>query len=226
MAVTQHDIRRACICFAATIKDRLAAMDVGVPPEAFSPVTITDPFDDQPLTVYQQNPATLGQDRYLLTNPPGLSERSIGFVAEARTRWHSLTLGASFLAEKTHGPTNPGDSPWANDPGVIGALLLDPNTTINDANRSFFDRAYVGKAQATYRLPWGGIELATVADYMDGLAFARQLLVTGLPQGPFLVATTVRGSPEGGNRAEHVTNWNLRARREFRVPFGRITGNR
>ena len=205
-------------------QERIAALDVGVPAQDFSPVTILDPFDNQQLTVYQQNPATLGQDRYLLTNPPGLNERSMGFVAEARTAWHGLTVGASFLAEKTHGPTNPGDSPWANDPGVIGALLLDPNTTINDANRSFFDRAYVGKAQATYRLPWGGIELATVADYMDGLVFASQLLVTGLPQGPFLVATTVRGSPEGGNRAEHVTNWNLRARREFRVPFGKISG--
>jgi hypothetical protein len=31
------------------------------------------------------------------------------------------------------------------------------------------------------------------ADRPRGLVFARQLLVTGLPQGPFLVATTVRG---------------------------------
>jgi hypothetical protein len=218
--------------FRSDDHDRIAALDVGVPAQAFSPVTVRDPgpdgipgtFDDQRLTVYQQDTATLGQDRYLLTNPPGLNTRSMGFVAEARTQWHSLTLGASFLAEKTHGPTNPGDSPWANDPGVIGALLLDPNTSIYAAGRSFFDRAYVGKVQATYRLPWGGIELGTVADYMDGVAFARQLLVTGLAQGPFLVATTVRGSPEGGNRAEHVTNWNLRARREFRLPFGRISG--
>jgi len=51
-----------------------------------------------------------------------------------------------------------------------------------------------------------------------GPAFARQLLVTGLPQGPFLVATTVRGSPNGGNRAEHVTNWNLRLSRRFGFP--------
>ena len=28
--------------------------------------------------------------------------------------------------------------------------------------------------------------MASVADYTDGLVFARQLLVTGLPQGPFL----------------------------------------
>ena len=78
---------------------------------------------------------------------------------------------------------------------------------------------------ASYRLPWacGGIEVASVADYTDGLVFARQLLVTGLPQGPFLVATTVRGSPEGGNRAQYVFNWDLRLSRQFGLPVGRFT---
>jgi hypothetical protein len=113
---------------------------------------------------------------------------------------------------------------YENDPGVVGALFLDPNTSIHAAGRSFVDRAYVGKMQATYRLPstWGGIEVASVADYMDGLVFARQLLVTGLPQGPFLVATTVRGSPGGGNRAQYALNWNLRLSRPFRLPVGRL----
>jgi hypothetical protein len=83
----------------------------------------------------------------------------------------------------------------------------------------------VGKIQASYHLPsaWGGIEMATVADYLDGLVFARQLLVPGLPQGPFLVAATVRGSPEGGNRAQFVINWNLRINRQFKLPFGRFS---
>jgi len=62
-----------------------------------------------------------------------------------------------------------------------------------------------------------------VADYLDGLVFARQVLVTGLPQGPFLVAATVRGSPEGGNRAEYVINWNLRLSRQFGLPAGRFS---
>jgi hypothetical protein len=39
------------------------------------------------------------------------------------------------------------------------------------------------------------------------------------------VDTTVRGSPEGGNRAEFVLNWNLRLARRFHLPFGQlITG--
>jgi hypothetical protein len=214
-------------------KNRIAAIDTGVPPSAFTPVSIVDPgpdgipgtFDDQRLTVYAQNPATLGQDRYLLTNPAGLRMLNTGLIAEAGTEWRRLTLHASFVAEKSYGPTNPGDAVYENDPGVIGALFLDPNTAIHAAGRSFVDRAYVGKIQAGYRLPsaWGGIELASVADYMDGLVFARQLLVTGLPQGPFLVATTVRGSPEGGNRAQYVINWNLRLGRQFVLPVGRFT---
>lgn len=210
--------------FRVDTKDRIAALDVGVPNQDYSPVTVIDPGDDQPLTVYAQNPATLGQDRYLLTNPAGLEMQNTGFVAEAKTQWHSLTVNTSFVGEKSYGPTNPGNGLFENDPGVVGSLLLDPNTAINAANRSFVDRAYVGKIYGTYRLPWGGIELAGVADYLDGLPFARELLVTGLPQGPFLVDATVRGSPEGGNRAEHVMNANLGIRREFKLRFGSITG--
>jgi len=213
-------------------KNRIAAIDTGVPAQAFTPVSILDPgpdglpgtFDDQRLTVYAQNPATLGQDRYLLTNPPGLRMLNTGMVAEAGTQWRQLILHASFVAEKSYGPTNAGDAVFENDAGVIGTLFLDPNTAINATGRTFVDRAYVGKLQATYRLPssWGGLEFANVADYMDGLVFARELLVTGLPQGPFVVTTTPRGSPGGGNRAQYVINWNLRLSRAFELPAGRF----
>ena len=213
-------------------KDRIAAIDTGVPAQAFMPVSILDPgpdgvpdtFDDQRLTVYSQTPATLGQDRYLLTNPAGLRMLNTGLVAEAGTSWRRLTFHASFVAEKSYGPTNPGDAVYENDPGVIGSLFLDPNTSIHAAGRSFVDRAYVAKIQASYELPpaLGRIEVSSVAAYMDGLVFARQLLVTGLPQGPFLVATTARGSPGGGNRAEYAINWNLRLSRQFALPVGRL----
>jgi hypothetical protein len=60
-----------------------------------------------------------------------------------------------------------------------------------------------------------GIEISNKVGYMDGLPFARQLLVSGLPQGPFLVEATPHGSPGGGNRSEYALNWNLRVSREF-----------
>lgn len=110
---------------------------------------------------------------------------------------------------------------------MIGALYQDPNTSINAAGRDFLDRAYIGKVETISHLPaWlGSLDVADIVDYLDGLVFARRLLVTGLPQGPFLVDTTVRGSPEGGNRAEFVMNWNLQLGRRFHLPFGQlITG--
>jgi hypothetical protein len=213
-------------------KDRIAAINTGLPPQAFQPRSILDPgpdgtpgtFDDSRLIVYDQIPATLGQDWYLLTNPAGLRMLNTGLAAEVGIQWKNLTLHASFVAEKSYGPTNPGNAIFENDPGVIGAAFLDPNTTINAAGRIFIDRAYIGKIQSIYRLPerFGRIEVATVADYADGLVFARQLPVTGLTQGPFLVPATVRGSPEGGNRAQYVINWNLRLGREFAIPDGRV----
>ena len=214
-------------------KDRIAAINTGVPPQDFTPVTVLDPgpdgipgtFDDQQLTVYAQNSATLGHDRYLLTNPPGLRTLNSGVSSQLRSAWRGVTVLASFVAEKSYGPANPGNAVFENDPGVVGALFSDPNTAINATGRAFTDRAFTGKIEALYRLParWGAVQISTVADYTDGLAFARMLLVTGLPQGPFLVATTPRGSPGGGNRAQHVFNWNLRLSREWPLPVGRIS---
>jgi hypothetical protein len=211
-------------------KNRLAAIDTGVPFSAFTPVVVFDPgpdgipgtLDDQRLTVYAQNPSTLGQDRYLLSNPAGLRMLNTGFLAGIGAARGRINVHASFVAEKSYGPTNPGDSLYENDPGVIGSLYQDPNTLIHAGGRSFLDRTYVGKVQAGYRLPasLGGLEFESVADYTDGLVFARQLLVTGLPQGPMLVATTVRGSPEGGNRAQYAINWNVRVSRSFELARG------
>jgi hypothetical protein len=45
-------------------------------------------FDDAQLTVSGQNPATFGQDRYLLTNYPGLPMLNSGLIAEVRIRSH------------------------------------------------------------------------------------------------------------------------------------------
>lgn len=206
-------------------KQRIAALDTGVPASAFTPLTIIDPgpsgifgaFDNRPLVVYDQNPATLGKDEYLLTNPLGLRTESTGFLAEAGSQWRGLLVHLSFVAERTYGPTNPGNAVFENDPGAIGALYMDPNTTMYAPDRSFTDRAYVGKMQASYTLPeaWGGIEVGSTVTYMDGLLFRRELLVTGLAQGPFLL-------PVGDNRAEYAADWNLRILRAFRLPFGRI----
>jgi hypothetical protein len=213
-------------------KNRLAVVNTGVPPNAFTPVEILDSgpdsltgtFDDQRLIVYSQDASTLGQDHFLLTNPEGLRMTYRGAEAHVAGGWKFLSGRLSFMAVKSHGPTNPGNSLFENDAGVTGSLFMDPNTAINAAGRSYFDRAYTAQAQmaATFPKRWGGLELASTANYLDGLPFGRRVLVTGLPQGPFLMAATVRGSPEGGNRAEHVLDWGLSASRAVPLPAGSV----
>jgi hypothetical protein len=214
---------------------RLAALDTGVAAGAYTPMTITDPGDNgipgtieqRALVVYAQNPATFGEDRYVLSNPPGLRTFTEGISVEVNKKLRALTLRAALASEESFGPTNPGDGVLENDPGIVGALLMDPNTTVFASSRSFMDRAYLIKTQISYRLPraWSGVELDSVVDYNDGLPFGRELLVTGLPQGPLLVGATQRGSSgQGGYRAEAVVNWNLRLRRDFHVPVGTLSG--
>ena len=214
-------------------KDRLAAVNTGVPASSYRAVTVLDPgpdsvpgtFDDEQLVVYAQDPSTLGRDQYLLTNPAGLRELSEALTATLATHRNDVDVRVSFTAEKAFGATNPGNSVWSNDPGVVGALYSDPNTLIHGTGHPYMDRAFLGKFQAVLLAPeWlGSLHLTNTINYLDGLPFARESLITGLPQGPFLVSTTLRGSPEGGNRAQYVLNWNLRAAREFHLPFGRVT---
>jgi hypothetical protein len=214
-------------------KDRIAAVNIGVPPSSYEPVVILDPgpdslpstFDDQELTVYAQSPATLGEDHDLLTNPAGLRELSEALIATASTRLTFIEVRASFAASRSLGPTNPGNSVWVNDPGVIGALYSDPNSLIHANGHPYLDRAFIGKFQAVIHTPgrFGSLQISNIVNYFDGLPFARQLLIRDLPQGPFLVDASVRGSPEGGNRAQYVLNWNLRVERSVGLHFGQVT---
>ena len=213
-------------------KQRIAAVQTGVPSGAFRAVFVLDPgpdgitgtVDDQELTVYSQDPSSFGKDRYLLTNPPGLRELNRGLTAELSARTRYFQAHASFMAVKAWGPANPGNAVLQNDPGVIGALYQDPNSLIHAAGRSFFDRAYVGKFQIGGNGPanLGRLEWASTVNYLDGLVFGRRLLVASLPQGPILVAATVRGSPEGGNRSEYLLQWNLRVSRNWELRYGRL----
>lgn len=208
-------------------KRLVETVNEGVPSSAFRPVQLFDAGDDnlpatrddQVLTVYEQNPATLGQDRFLLTNPPGFRSLfeglEIGLRQELGERWF---LSLSWSAHKVVGPSSPGNSEFENDSGVIGSLFDDPNSGINARGRLYFDRAYVGKAAVHCRVP-GGWQLGSVVKYLDGLPFGRKLIVTGLSQGPFFVMATPRGQP-GGLRTQFSLTFDQRISRE--VEFGRV----
>jgi len=209
--------------FRRTERDRIAALNTGVPFSAYHPVTIVDPgpdgragtADDRTLTVYEQNPATFGQDRFVLTNPSGLRMDQRGAVAEGGFNKHGLAAQASLYVGKSWGQTNPGNDIWENDSGVVGSLYSDPNTMINASGSPAMDRRFAGKVWVSFPTPrrFGGLEIMNTAVFLGGYPYARRLLVTGLAQGAFVVDAT----PRGTSRTDPVYDWNLKVSRSFEM---------
>jgi len=213
-------------------KRLIHTVNVGVPASAYTPVTVLDPGDDgipgtrddRPLTVFNQDVRTFGEDRYLLSNPAGLRAEYKGVEANVTAGFaRGDLLSISFNAYKSAGNGNPGNSVFENDAGVIGTLFDNPNTIINSRGRLFFDRAYVAKVAAIKQIPFG-IHLSSIVTYFDGLPFGRKLIVSGLNQnqGPIFVMATPRGQP-GGFRTQFNMNFDQRVSRDFQLRSMRMT---
>ncbi|RPJ83470.1 MAG: hypothetical protein EHM18_14085 [Acidobacteria bacterium] len=194
-------------------KDRLETVNVGVPFSSYTPVVILDPGgdyvagtdDDQEIQVYNQNPLTLGKDRFLLTNP-GLTAFNKGLeMALSYQSGTRVGLALLFSAYMTRVQTNPGNTEYDSDQGIVGELLDNPNSLVGTYGRQYFDRSYTARLFGFFRLPrnW---TVSTVTRYYDGLPFARKLAITDFNQGPFYVNAAPRGNPGG-----HRTEFNLTA---------------
>lgn len=215
--------------FRRVERDRIGSLNPGVPFSAYQPRPALDPgpdgragtADDRMLTVYEQDPATFGQDRFLLTNPAGLRMDQRGLVAEGGWNRRGVALQGSFYAGHSWGPTNPGNELWENDSDVIGSLYADPNTTLFASGSPAVDRSFIAKAWLV--LPtghrFGNIEVMSAAVMTGGYPYARRLLVAGLAQGAFMVNATPRGAAPG-YRTGPVYDWNLRVSRSFEMRGG------
>jgi hypothetical protein len=205
-------------------------VNTGVPASAYTPVPVVDPgddglvgtADDHTVTVYNQDASTLGQDRYLLTNPPGLNATYRGVESNITARFAEQGVASiSFTAFKSVGDSNPGNSVLDNDPAIIGTLFDNPNTRINSLGRLFFDRAYVAKVAAYEEVPLQ-FRLGSVISYFDGLPFGRKLVIPDFNQGPFFVMATPRGEP-GGFRTQYNLTFDQRLSRDFDLGSRRLT---
>jgi hypothetical protein len=175
-------------------------VNTGVPASSYRVLQIPDPSvdidgasDDRLLSVYDRNPSTFGQDRYLLTNPAGddVVQQGAELALELRP-WQRLRVRLGGTASMTTGPgANRGFRVSENDPGLTGELYDDPNSDSFATGRMFFDRGFTLKLAAAYQTKRLGAGF--VARYSDGQPFARVVVVEGLAQGPDFVQAVRRG---------------------------------
>jgi hypothetical protein len=208
----------------------LALNNAGVPFSDYMPVLYRDPGndgipgtpDDQFLTLYNRLPSALGKDFLVLGNY-GFHASYKGMEARLSKRlFQRWAFVASFTATRTLASTNPGNSVFEDDTGVIGTLNTDPNTLIFAQGRTHFDRAFTGKISGYYSAPLG-FHLGVVAAYYDGLPFGRLLFINGFNQGPFFVRAEPVGHP-GGFQTQLNAMLDCRISRNFSLPRGMLSG--
>ncbi|PWT93276.1 MAG: hypothetical protein C5B55_04805 [Blastocatellia bacterium] len=233
--IGERFIARA-IFFRRDTRHLIEVVNTGVPFANYTPTLVRDPgndgiigtADDQRLTLFNRQPAALGEDFLLLTNPTGFRGSFKGFEIEAikriGRRWEA-TMG--FTATHSTVPTNPGNQVFQNDPGsiifdmsIFAALNADPNTRLFETGRMFFDRGLTGKLTGFYEAPLG-LQIGAVAKYYDGLPFSRMLFVDGFNQGPFFVRATTRDDP-GVFRTNLYSTVDLAIARAFALKHGEI----
>jgi hypothetical protein len=128
-------------------------------------------------------------------------------------RWGML-VGAT--AHKSTGMGgNRGFRADENDQGVLGEVFSDPNAATASRGRLFFERGYVIKWSAMYRLPFG-LQGGTAARYQDGQHFTRVLIVPGLGHGVDFIPALERGL----TRFTYVFTLDTRLEKQFRVGRG------
>jgi hypothetical protein len=203
------------IDYVHRVDKRLLSTISSLPFSDYSPVQITNPLTNAPMTVYSQDPATLGTATARLTNPtqaqigidPGRRYDGLEFIASKRLSNHWQVVG-SFVYQR-----NEVAIPTSDSTGALDTFFMTPNSLINIRGLDDSSMTYQAKVQGTYVAPHG-VVLSGFYRYGSGLPYTAVLAVTGLPQRTITVFAEPRGS-----RTTDSFNWlDLRAEKTFALP--------
>ncbi len=186
--------------FRRNNRRRFSGVNLAVPPSAYTAVQVQGPAG--PVTVYNQDPATLGLANRIITNVAGLEDTYDGMEITATKR---MANRWQLLAGLTIG----------RDKGVYDRGLNDdfnnPNLNIDRADSVVGqDSTYIGKLIGTYVLP-RDFTISTNLRYFTGQPVAQQVTVRGLNQG----TVSVLSQPVGEVRLDNVTLWDIRGSKVF-----------
>lgn len=151
-------------------RDLRSVQNVAVPTSGYIPVTVNNPLTNAPLTVYNQDPATVGRQQNVLTNSPLLDVNYNGVEFSLTRRF---SQGASLVGGYHYGKTL----------GSIYSSSTQASIDLNDPNNFIFANGAVGndrphqlKLSGHFMLP-GNLMLSGVFSAMTGGPRARQLVV-------------------------------------------------
>jgi hypothetical protein len=204
---TQHQLARnlgfTLMFFRRENRDMRAYQNLAVPTSGYIPVTIANPLDNSPLVIYNQNPATAGQQKSILTNSTKLNTtyNGVEFGIQRRFSPGSYMQAGYHYGRVTGRTTSTAD-------------LNDPNLDIFAKGGIDNDEPHQLKVSGSYVLPWK-IEASGFVSLASGHTKARSLSVTRT-----LVPTLTRSSQTVRLELNDIHRYP--ARKQVDIRFGRI----
>ena len=190
--------------YGRRFSDLYTTVNALAPPAAYTPVTIANPLTTQPMTVYNQDPATRGAVQNQLTTIPDLRHTYHGVEFQVSTRMTKATIFGGFTIGRDYGDQDSGD-------------LNNPNNRLNNRGNIGFDSPYQVRGGFTYRLP-NALQFSGSIREASGLPQTRVYTVT-TTQVPGLTQVTqnVQVAERGQFRYPWVNIVDLRLTRSFRT---------
>jgi hypothetical protein len=184
------------------------SINLAVPLTEYTPVTITNPLDGTPFTIYNQSKATVGKADNFLTNLPHLTRNYNGFEVKFDKRFDKGMILGGFTVGRTRGNST--------------ANLNDPNAQINAYGALGYDATYQLNVAGAYRFPFG-IESSFALRAASGLPLNRTYSVTRTIL-PTLnqVSVSVKLAPNGFYRLPSTKILDLRLAKSVKVGFANL----
>jgi Carboxypeptidase regulatory-like domain len=204
------DLRIGVSYYYRTTKQQISRINAAIPASAYFPISVTDPLNSQPLTIFNLTQSYVGKAAYVLTNEPELDNNHYNGVEVSAVK--RLTRHWQVLAGLTVQRTR----------GTYGSALTDnfndPNLEINRKNALLDqDATYLVKISGTYQAPWG-VWFSPNYQYYTGYPLLPTNVFTGLNQG----SETISLLPRGTIRLPNISVLNLRISRPTKFLEGRI----
>jgi hypothetical protein len=169
------------------------------------------------LTYYEFSPALAGArfEEFMWVNDSAADRTYDSFeVATSGRLRRGLQFMASYSATKKNIPFLSG--PSGGSEMESRAADLNPNAEINSADRTW---EWLAKASGAYLFP-GNVTLSASWEHRSGVAFAREVLLTG---GRTIPSIVLKAEPIGTQRMPNLNVLNIRAEKAFRVRQTQLT---
>ena len=184
--------------------DLYTTVNAAVPSSSYTPVTVTNPLTNAPITVYNQDPATRTLSRNVLTTMPNLLQTYNGVEVQVNTRLRNAMVFGGLTVGRDYGDQDSGD-------------LNNPNNLINNNGAVGFDSTYQIRGGFSYRLP-ADVQFSGSIREATGLPQTRIFVVTtSIVPGLTQVTQNVQAAPRGDFRYPWQNLVDLRFAKSFRT---------